>query len=209
MVYMTGRQKNTKRGFTLIELLVVIAIIGILMIIVYTNFEQSRKSSRDKIRQTTLVDLQLAIEQFKSQNGQYPVRGCGSATQWATNDTTLGAVNTDVATGSMSIRVCPLTQPFIGSGLSPSFISDLPSANEATGRSFMYFVNSDRTAYKLVAFNAIESTANEFTSYADTKKFAACPPQCEDFDARNTLLCGTDGPHGTTYAVYSIGGECL
>jgi prepilin-type N-terminal cleavage/methylation domain-containing protein len=204
---MAVSRKHT--GFTLIELLVVIAIVGILMVIVYVNFDQSRKSSRDKIRQTTLADLQLAIEQFKSQNGQYPARGCGTATQWATSDTTFGAVNTDVATGSMSIRVCAQTQPFIGSGLTPSFITDLPEVTEQTGRSFMYFVNSDRSAYKLVAFNAIESPANQFISYTDTKKFAACPAQCQNFAQKNQLLCGDAMPHPTTYAVYSVGGECL
>jgi prepilin-type N-terminal cleavage/methylation domain-containing protein len=185
------------RGFTLIELLVVITIIGILMVIVYVNFDESRKTSRDKIRQTTLADLQLAVEQYKLQTGLYPDRGCGSVTEWATTDSTN-------LTG-LSTAVCSVAQQFISATNTSGFISSFPNPSEQAGESFMYFVTADRTAYKIITFGTIESANNQFTSYTDNKRFAACPPQCP----RNTVLCGATSPHPTTYAVYSVGGECL
>ncbi|MBY0309532.1 prepilin-type N-terminal cleavage/methylation domain-containing protein [Patescibacteria group bacterium] len=188
---------NLRRGFTLIELMVVITIIGILMAIIYVNFNESRKSARDKIRQTTLSDLQLAVEQYKAQNGQYPERGCGSSGSWATTDSTNAA--------GLTTAVCTNAQQFISASNMAGFITSYPDPTEAVGQSFMYFVNADRTAYKIITFGTIESTNNQFSSYADTKKFAACPPQCP----RTTVLCGATSPHPTTYAVYSVGGECL
>lgn len=193
--------KRQSRGFTLIELLVVISIIGILMVIVYVNFDESRKNSRDKIRQTTLADLQLAIEQYKSQTGRYPDRGCGGNTSWATTDP-------NVSTG-LTTAVCTTAQQFISATNTAGFISSYPNPAEQIGEGFMYFVNADRTAYKLIVYNEVESLKNRFIDYTDTKKFAACPPQCASFSGANQVLCPASGPASSTYAVYSVGGECL
>lgn len=193
--------RHRLHGFTLIELLVVIAIIGILMAIIYVNFNESRKSARDKIRQTTLVDLQLAVEQYKSQNGRYPDRGCGSGTSWATTDATTAS--------GLTTSVCTSAQQFISATNTTGFVGSFPDPGELVGEGFMYFVTPDRNAYKIITYSTIESTNNQFTSYTDTKKFAACPPQCQNFPQKNTVLCGNSSPHATTYAVYSVGGECL
>lgn len=63
---------NFKKGFTLVELLVVISIIGILSAVVYANFGDARKVSRDEIRKTDLKNLQLAVELYRAQTGAYP-----------------------------------------------------------------------------------------------------------------------------------------
>lgn len=196
-----------RRGFTLIELLVVITIVGILMVIIYVNFDASRKNARDKIRQTTLADLQLAIEQYKTQIGLYPPRpqGCGVSGEWVTHDT---QYTTGATVAGRPIRVCANNFPFIY-GIAPGFIPSLPDRTEAVGQKLLYYVNNDRTAYKLIAFDAIESQKNRINGYTDTKKFAACPSQCVGFSGANPVLCDASGPAPTTYAVYSVGGECL
>lgn len=176
-------------AFSLVELMVTIAIIGILISLVYVSFQESRMSTRDKVRQTTLADLQLAIETYRTQTGFYPAQGCGAAGTWATNDSSLSG---------LSVSVCT---DFIR-GLAPSYIGTLPNAARPEGRAFVY--RSDGNSYKLMVYQAIESSGNVITSFND--RFAVCPPQVS-----KTGTCaeaGTGVPAlSSTYAVYSPGGE--
>lgn len=59
-------------GFTLIELLVVIAIIGMLASIVLASLSNARAKSRDARRISDLRQVQLAVELFYDQVGEYP-----------------------------------------------------------------------------------------------------------------------------------------
>jgi len=68
------------KGFTLVELLVSITIIGILSAIVFSGFTESQAQARDQVRQTTIKEMQLALENYYNQNGSYPVAGCGLGT---------------------------------------------------------------------------------------------------------------------------------
>jgi prepilin-type N-terminal cleavage/methylation domain-containing protein len=61
-----------KKGFTLIELLVVIAIIGILASIVSVSLTSARAKARDAKRISDIRTIQLALETYYSDNGQYP-----------------------------------------------------------------------------------------------------------------------------------------
>lgn len=59
-------------GFTLIELMVVITIISILVAVLNASFQGARDNARNKAIQSSLSEMQLAIELYKSQTGAYP-----------------------------------------------------------------------------------------------------------------------------------------
>lgn len=70
-----------KKGFTLIELLIVIAIIGILATLLMSNFIGIRQRARDGKRKSDISQMQAALEQYRSDNGSYPlsIPSCNSA----------------------------------------------------------------------------------------------------------------------------------
>jgi prepilin-type N-terminal cleavage/methylation domain-containing protein len=172
--------KKTHSGFTLIELLVVISIIGVLSAIVFTSFGSARENSRDKMRQSTLKELALALEVYKSQNGVYPDQGCDDGSGWATPDTS-GCENGYIA------------------GMVPDFISELPTdPNQETESNlgFMYRVSSAGDRYKAMTQGSVESNlVNDFNN-----EFARCPVAVFGGPCAN-------GAPKRTYAVYSLGAE--
>ncbi len=189
MIHMAFSHRSP--GFSLIELMVAIAIIGILISLVYVSFQESRMSTRDKVRQTTLVDLQLAIETYRTQTGFYPLGLCGGAT-------TSDWVTADAATHGLTGERASCGQ--IIAGLVPSYINSLPNPSRPEGQNLIY--RSDGNDYKLLFFEAAESSGNYITSFND--RFAACPPQ-----VTKTGLCAEVSPNvpqrSRTYAVYSAG----
>ena len=180
-------QKSPQSGLTLIELLVVLAIIGILVTVVSAAFSESRAQTRDKIRMSSLKELQLAVEQYKAQNGVYPLRGCSETTE-------------DVWTSSgpgNETYYSPCTQYIVG--LVPDYIPELPTdpnAEDEANKGFMYQVDSDQSAYKLMVHRTVESL--RINAFNDS--FARCPKvtagTCPDVDSIADI-----------YAVYSPGAE--
>ncbi len=73
---------KTNKGFTLIELLVVIAIIGLLASIVLVSLNSARKKARDTKRIADLRQIQMALEMYYDDNGNYPVRHVHSDSNW-------------------------------------------------------------------------------------------------------------------------------
>jgi len=61
-----------EQGFTLIEIIVVIAIIGILSMIVFASFEDSRKKARDTARHADIQQLGAALQTYGATYGEYP-----------------------------------------------------------------------------------------------------------------------------------------
>lgn len=77
------------RGFTLIELMVVISIIAVLSVIGITVYSGVQKSTRDAKRRADLHAIQLALEQYKLVNGNYPSPETSSTYRgWAASDLT-------------------------------------------------------------------------------------------------------------------------
>lgn len=66
-------------GFTLVELLVTIAIISLLSSIVFASLNSARAKARDARRIADFKQIQLAMELFYDQTGQYP-QSAGHAT---------------------------------------------------------------------------------------------------------------------------------
>ncbi|MES2749719.1 MAG: prepilin-type N-terminal cleavage/methylation domain-containing protein [Patescibacteria group bacterium] len=135
------------KGFTLVELMVAISIIGILSSIVYANFGEARKSSRDDIRKTSLKELQLAIEFYKAQNDRYPAAGCS------------------VAAGSYAEASASCTDYI--TGLVPDYIPALPrdpSSENTAGQGFMYRTDASGDDYKLMVKDSVEV---KFTTTGD------------------------------------------
>ncbi len=184
---MVGQLSKNNKGFSLIEILVVIAIIGILTSILVVNYNEARENSRDKIRKSDLKSLQLAIELYKSQNGQYPAMGCGTpGTHWA-------------GSGPHSASWGASCDVYIA-GLVPDYIGKLPadpSRESEDNTGYIYTTDAGRTSYKLLAHQSVES--NFITSFAD--EFARCP----SLGGSCTNL--TDPWVRATYAIYSVGAE--
>lgn len=72
---------HPKSGFTLIELLVVIAIISVLASLLMVNIVGVRQRGRDAQRKSDLRQIQVALELYRSDNGNYPTSlpFCGNA----------------------------------------------------------------------------------------------------------------------------------
>lgn len=157
--------------------MVVISIIGILSAVVYANFNDAQKKARDAERQANLINLQAAIEQYKLDNGRYPV-GCNGTNNWS------GQYN--------SAFKCPGTSAYIDTtksydatgvyydneyivDLAPKYISALPidpklndpDPTVSAGSGYVYFTNADQSVYKLMAFLTVES--EEVTSTHELK----------------------------------------
>jgi type II secretory pathway pseudopilin PulG len=180
--------------------MVVVSVIGILSAIVYANFGDARKIARDKIRQTDLKDLQVAIELFKAQNGRYPYR-CLTQNDAANARATTslswsGNVNGDAQCNDGSTMYIQ--------GLVPDYIAALPvdplanTYSPTSNAGYLYESNSAGTAYKLLAYTTVEKLF--ISSYDD--EFARCPtgyttgvsnPCQDDFSNANIPK---------TYAVY-------
>jgi len=82
-----------KKGFTLIEILVVIVIIGILSVIVTTNFVGARERAQDSQKKSNLNQLKIALRSYYAQHKAFPgstnglvINGCGATGTSACGD---------------------------------------------------------------------------------------------------------------------------
>lgn len=183
------------KGFTLVELMVVIAVIGILSSILYLSFDQARAQARDKARMTALRELQLAVEQYKAQNGTYPLsnRFCADPNPI---DTTKFYGPGLVSGTDSNLQACNsnATRAFYIASMTPDYIDKLPFDPKfelLEDRGFYY--RSDGYSYKILLLDAVESLTID--SFDD--EFARCPKAGGN--------CPDIASIANSYAVYSEG----
>jgi prepilin-type N-terminal cleavage/methylation domain-containing protein len=61
-----------KRGFTLVEIIVVIVIVAILSLVGTSQYVNIQQRSADNERQSDILQLTSALEQYYRNNGEYP-----------------------------------------------------------------------------------------------------------------------------------------
>jgi prepilin-type N-terminal cleavage/methylation domain-containing protein len=155
------RQKNTKRGFTLIELLVVISIVSLMSSIIMAPVNAARQRTRDISRLDTMREIRTALEQYKSDAGNYPATTPGYG--WTCFDCTstdyLGTSATPdlVSTDSVTLTASPLNTVLI-----PKYLPSIPRDPKA-GTSFGnlgYLYHSDGINYCIMSFGRPENMNN-------------------------------------------------
>ena len=67
-----AKVKSARKGFTLVEILVVIVIIGILAALLVAAVQRARVTSRNSIIKVEIGQLEMALDSFKGDYGDYP-----------------------------------------------------------------------------------------------------------------------------------------
>ncbi|MCA9329076.1 prepilin-type N-terminal cleavage/methylation domain-containing protein [Candidatus Saccharibacteria bacterium] len=80
------KRNNNQAGFTIIELLIFIIIITILGLLIISSFSDFRQKERNQSRQKDIKALQVAIEGYYAQNGNYPTLDELNDPQWRTKN---------------------------------------------------------------------------------------------------------------------------
>lgn len=150
------KNKNIS-GFTLIELLVTVSIIGILSSVAIVGLSSTRQKAQDTSYLSSIRDLQLSLEAYKSVNGSYPDAG---------------------ADGSADYIV----------GLTPSFITKLPTGGSQTGTGgFDYTVDDAKKTYCVYVRNVVFKPESQ-----KDLAFAQCPNTwvaCKGKDTASLNTC--------------------
>ncbi len=138
--------KGKIKGFTLVELLVTVTIIGILSSIAVYGLTSVRQKAQDTSSLSSLRDLQIALETYKSVNNVYPDAGTQGTASYIQN------------LAPSFIRKLPVGTVQSGT----------------TG--FQYMVSSDKKTYCLFARNIIFKPESQPDMYSTScaKTWVAC-----------------------------------
>lgn len=184
-----------KRGFTLIEILVVLSIISILSTILYASFGEAKIDSKNKAFRSEMKEVQLALELYKAQNGQYP----------DVPPSPCGSTGAGISSALSTNNVCIVGGTYI-TGLKPDFIEDLPNHTKSANPNCVveYKVSTDFSWYKLTAINCLGGAATAAEGVQPDDEFARCLSTCPAVG-----ICDPDDSgFYESYAVYSSGGQC-
>jgi prepilin-type N-terminal cleavage/methylation domain-containing protein len=75
-----SNNKQFKKAFTLVEMLTVVAVIAILAALIVTTMSLATQKAVIKSAESNLKALEMAIESYKGEIGQYPADNPGNAT---------------------------------------------------------------------------------------------------------------------------------
>lgn len=221
-------KKNASRkiscGFTLIELLVAISIVSLLSTIVMASIQTTRARAQTARRVGDVEQVELALELYRAENGEYPVVTNGDlpltfAECWECGDNNF--YNDDKLPGLIDYLKVRPSDPALPSG--GRFSDD-------SG----YWYQSDGTDYKFVSFPPADQAGNipanrrdsvfrsgrtgirshssdrsrDWTSTCEIQNMAVCPPDDPTF-TKYFVYASAQGSGTVTYQVGSGAPETL
>lgn len=141
-------ETQTKKGFSLIEILVAVTIISLISTTAFISYEQFQKKSRDAKRKSDLLELKVALEMYKTNNGSYPL---------TPPDTWYSSESGDNVSDNGGNYI---------TGLIPNYIAQLPRDPKGGNSSYCttpvwkraYIYRSDGKDYKLLSHCAPEAS---------------------------------------------------
>ncbi len=141
---------KSTRAFTLIELLVVIGIIGVLITLLMPTVSRAMVMAREYMTRSTIKELEVGIEAFKSDFKVYPTskpRGAGTADD--------GRMAGERPTGAANLAYYLLGPGGSGWGIAGGGL--MPVTNARPGRSYgpYYQADEDAMKYETVAGRSI------------------------------------------------------
>ena len=145
---------SRNKGFTLIELLVVISIIGLLASIVLLALGTARSKARDVRRRADLRQVNTALALYYDANGAYPMTTASGVFWWGTCSG-YGSHGTTGASGWVP-------------NLAPTFMAVLPVDPKPIEPTGCYLYSSTGGDFKLLAYQAVESTVLTSDTMADS-----------------------------------------
>lgn len=166
---------KNKNGFTLIELLVVLVIIGILASLTIASLGTGRTKARDARRVSDIGQLQVALEEYRNDEGTYP------------------------PTSSLAIAGQPLVGPISGRTFLASIPANPTPWNEGVctdGSNYIYSQTDSGTSYTLGYCLAGPSgmlsagTAEALPNTMGTKCIESCFGKCSgEMDSCGKSTC--------------------
>lgn len=184
------------RGFTLIEIMVVITIVSLLAAVLFVNFNDARQDARNRALAASMKEVQLGIELYRAQKGNYPpaqnigVSGCSG-----------------VGTGfTFADSVYCGTNP-VADELVPEFMADFIAEAESANPDchLVYMVDStDGSWYKLLAENCYGGATSAAEGIQADDALARCSSTCP---ATGSCVSSAADFY-QSYAIYSAGGQC-
>lgn len=167
--------RKKRKAFTLIELLVVIAIISILSTIVYINWANAQKKSRDNKRKADIQAVASALALFYADKKEYPSRPQSGSSP---------AGNERVGYAADGLAVL-INQNFI-----PEIPSD-PISKSGSECHYMFLQNNDSSRpqnYKLVSTSAEAITGNNPAEcQVNAGEFADVEKKCKQYQVSSSV----------------------
>lgn len=191
--------RTSCKGFTLIEIMVVVSIISLLSAFLFTSFKEARVNSVNKSVKSELKEVQLAIELYKAQNGNYPP---AQDNPYASEDCVYTLNGVDIADSDFCGDYYPIIDV-----LAPDFIDELPDSDDSKNPDchYLYMVEStDYSWYKLIAENCYADATEASDGVQSDDVLARCPSTCPSLDDCDPSVSN----FYQSYAIYSQGGEC-